>query len=291
MRPWKPELPTYELARYRSVYCRLCKTLGEQYGQMLRPAVTYELTFFMLFLGGLLDDERLDDGEAERCVLHPIKKHPIAARHPLYDLGADLSVLLLGAKVKDDIADGNHRIRSMILSRLFKQPLKRAEARQLLSAQGTTRILTELDDIENPGNARTAEGEAARKFAELLELYVDAAFEYLAAIELTLPESRVRAAARLMVGELGEWIYLLDALADLETDYERGEYNVWTEYDSRDEALVAAESKLTSLEASINRTAAILPWKRHAVLMRNIIQHGLPEMRSRVGAGEKPWPV
>ena len=233
-----------------------CKTLGEQYGQLLRPAVTYELTFFMLFLGGLLDDERLDDGEAERCVLHPIKKHPIAAGHPLYDLGADLSILLLGAKVKDDIADGDHRIRSALLSRLFKRPLKKAEARQVLSAQGTARILTELDAIESPGSSRTVESGAARKFAELLELYVDAAFEHLADNDLNLPESRVQAAARLLVGELGEWIYLLDALADLEADRERGEYNVWAEYGSRDVASAAAELKLTGLEASINRTAA-----------------------------------
>ena len=39
-----------ELARYKSCYCGLCRTLKERHGSLSRLTLTYDMTFLVLLL-------------------------------------------------------------------------------------------------------------------------------------------------------------------------------------------------------------------------------------------------
>ena len=43
-------LPPEEQARYRAVYCGLCKTLGERYGKAAQLTLNYDFVFLALLL-------------------------------------------------------------------------------------------------------------------------------------------------------------------------------------------------------------------------------------------------
>ena len=91
-----------EKARYRSVYCGVCRSLKARYGQMSRIGVSYDMAFLALLLGSLYEPEEAC-GQA-RCPVHPLAPQRYV-RTPFTDYAADLSVALVYHKCLDDWRD------------------------------------------------------------------------------------------------------------------------------------------------------------------------------------------
>ena len=89
----KKGLSQEELDRYQKVYCGLCKTLGERYGQMERMSLTYDMTFVILFLSSLYEPPEKE--ESFRCAVHPTRKK-IAVENKFTKYAADMTVLMTG---------------------------------------------------------------------------------------------------------------------------------------------------------------------------------------------------
>ena len=51
VRPYTADLTQEEKARYRAVYCGLCRVLNERYGLAGRLGLNYDMTFLTLLLG------------------------------------------------------------------------------------------------------------------------------------------------------------------------------------------------------------------------------------------------
>ena len=51
----KEELRIREFSVYNGYYCGLCKTIGAEYGQLLRMGLQFEMAFLALFLESLDD--------------------------------------------------------------------------------------------------------------------------------------------------------------------------------------------------------------------------------------------
>ena len=47
---YKDELLVREFNEYKAVYCGLCKSLGKEYGVLSRVILSYDCTFYALFL-------------------------------------------------------------------------------------------------------------------------------------------------------------------------------------------------------------------------------------------------
>ena len=69
----KPELKIREFEKYRSYYCGLCHALNDKYGVFGRLTLNYDMTFLVMLLSDLYDEE--DKTVYGRCVLHPVHKH------------------------------------------------------------------------------------------------------------------------------------------------------------------------------------------------------------------------
>ena len=72
LQPYKPYLMIKDFEIYKSVYCGLCKKLGEEYGIFARLALSYDCTCYSILAMALA-------GECEgiykkRCVFNPLKK-------------------------------------------------------------------------------------------------------------------------------------------------------------------------------------------------------------------------
>lgn len=62
-------LPPEEQARYRAVYCGLCKTLGERYGKAAQLTLNYDFVFLALLLAPPEGEEKTALVSLSRCPL------------------------------------------------------------------------------------------------------------------------------------------------------------------------------------------------------------------------------
>lgn len=103
-------------------------------------------------------------------------------------------------------------------------------------------------------------------------------------------DGKVTSFYRYMIGDamcaLGQWVYLIDAIDDLEKDRKKQNWNPFLRL-SGEEVKDEATTRLCLAEDKIDRGFALLHYPRMGALVYNVVVHGLPKTRLRVLAGEK----
>ncbi len=265
-----------EFARYRSVYCGICKIISQDYGQVPRLATTYDMTFLALLL--LAMEGEAYGFEMEGCILHPGQKRPTASRSGALEFTAALAVLLGWYKFKDDIEDKDKPLLSRAMALSFAGAKRKATAsfpelesliREGMKAQRemeTSEVLSPLD--------------AAEPFSTLLGQIMA-----LAPVD-PAPSDDIRQGMIYLGQQLGAWIYLIDAFEDYEEDRTKGRFNPLLNQDS-ETAKADTLKLLAEIEERVDLTAELLPYYRDAAIISNIIQMGLPEVRKTLSQGGK----
>lgn len=194
-------------ARYKACYCGLCRTLKTRCGGLSRLNLTYDMTFLVMILTALYEPEE-QSGE-ERCFMHPAKPHAWWA-DKYTDYAADMSMALSYLKCRDDWDDDC-------------DPVKKLEAFCMRSAYDRVcaaypRQCGVINDRIAALSAMEAEGTpdpdtASRLFGELMG-------------EIFAPEDNYWSGTlRSMGSALGRFIYIMDAVMDLDKDVKSGSYN------------------------------------------------------------------
>ncbi len=70
----KPEMKIRDYYQYKGYYCGLCHRLREEYGVRGQMALTYDMTFAVILLTSLYEEETALT--TRRCLVHPVKKNP-----------------------------------------------------------------------------------------------------------------------------------------------------------------------------------------------------------------------
>lgn len=274
VRARKDTLPAGAWEAYEAVYCGLCRTMGARYGTASRSFLNYDF----VFLAMLLAPAEADSVQGcQRCPLHPIKGKPACPGGTWLDTAAAESVILTVWKLRDAAADDPFfaRWRAKGLHLALRRGYRRAKAEYPAFDETAARLLKELWTLERedcPSIDRTADC-----FARLLA----------AAAPPRGDEAAERATEQLLY-HLGRWIYLIDAVDDLEEDRQAGRYNPisarfpqWTQEDKSylrqmmDHSLALAGSAFQLLTPN--------PW--HSVL-ENILYSGLPSVEELVFSGQ-----
>ncbi len=284
VRPEKPDLLMREFSRYRSVYCGLCKEIARAYGQLPRIATGYDLTFLALLLLALSDEPVRED--AEGCILNPVVKKPVLKGGTALPLCAALSVMLAYHKADDDVRD-QRSPKGLAARFAFARAYRKASRAYPAEAAAVRSGLAELAEAEK----RPPDPEAAGCFGRLLgTLFALAADRCVPPRpeddERALPAGMLRAGMARLGEDVGRWIFLLDAFDDAARDEDNGAWNALAGLpaETRRET---AEALLSALEADADRTAALLPYRRDAGIVGNIVREGLPGVRAQVSAGKR----
>lgn len=274
VRPLKSELLVRELARYKSVYCGICKSVSHRYGQVPRLTVGYDLTLMALLLLALAEAQ--PPVAMETCVLNPVQKKPIVQGGDVIDRCAALSVLLAYHKAQDNRRD-ERQVRGLIAGGLLLPAYRKARRHFQDSDKAIRNRLAQLAELEK-GAPDLA---AASIFGELL---ADCMREAATATAL---DPAIQAALVLLADQLGVWIYLCDAIDDLEDDCNNGSWNPFSGM-SPAAARELASARMQAAEQAMDRTAALLPYTRDAGIVANVVTLGLPAIRETIIAGGKP---
>lgn len=207
--PDKPNMLIKDFTFFRAFYCGFCKSIGASCGQIARFGTNYDMTFFNILLHNVLDKEIQINNEA--CILNPVKKKPVVANDDLTEKVVDINTLMFYYKVEDDYIDGN-KSRALALMPIVKPKAKRAMKK-----------MPEINKILKDNF------ELLRKMESENEASIDKVAEPFSVI--------ISEVAKIILGEknnddiqnlcynLGKWVYLMDALDDIEDDYKNNRYN------------------------------------------------------------------
>lgn len=206
-----------EKERYQSAYCGLCQALKQEYGQVGRTTLSYDLTFLELLYNSLY--EPLQENGQMRCPTH-IKKKVAYTLTPFSYYCASLSIALAYHKCLDDIADDNS-IKAWVASRALKGSYKKVREEIPAHCEIIEEAMSVIRIIEKSSDA--SPDAASIVFGEMLAF----CFECVPGHFPDLWSSDL--------SDLGYWlgrfIYMMDAAVDLKDDMQSGSYNPFARMD------------------------------------------------------------
>lgn len=209
-----PELLVKENEFYRALYCGLCRTMGRM-NKAFSFSLSYDFVFLALVRMGL-SDEKIEFGK-KRCVAHPSKKRPYVKENEALRYTASAASLLLYCNLLDDVEDEKGA------RRLFSK-LCLPSARRLLSKTKRSRDIDDVERVVKSELCRITDAEAARADspyvpAEHFGRLLGKIFSH------DIENEGVRRCLYELGSHIGRWIYIVDALDDIEGDLKSGSYN------------------------------------------------------------------
>ncbi len=223
----KPELKVREYEIYTGYYCGICKYIGREYGQLPRMALSYDAAFLALMLASV--SEEPDMPVQEHCVAHHIKKKTIV-RNTAIEYAGDVMLILAWYNLLDDAHDEG-KTSAKALTFFMKGIYRKLRRKHPELCTGVEEHLKELSSLEEAKCSSL--DQAAEAFSKIMEVIF-----YQGAPK----ESREIFAG--LGYHIGKWIYLMDAVDDIEEDIESGAYNpLLYRYDYR--GMVSGDTSLS----------------------------------------------
>ena len=222
--PDKPELKVREYELYSAYYCGICKAIKRRHGEIPRLVLSYDSVLLAMVLSSVLQPELWEEEELsyhgppalkqERCMVHPIKKKNIVYNDSGVDYAADMLVELAYHKFRDDWKDEKKLIGALGMV-AFKGVHRNITGMYPETCDIIMKSIQMLAELEKK-NSQSMD-EAAEPFAQLMK-GVFSGFP-----SLQNPEQRK--ALEDLGYNLGKWVYLIDAVDDLEQDIDKKRYN------------------------------------------------------------------
>ena len=204
-----PNLYVKDVTLYKAMYCGLCKGIGKTCGQRGRLVLNYDLTFLSVFLHNLLGkDVKIEN---QRCIIHHIRKRPVAIPDDLTCRIASLNVLLARYKLNDDVSDEKKgRLYRAFLNKEYKKARKQEpELDKIVKESYLDLVAYEKTNGDSVDRSADPFGCMMRKIVACL--MGEKATEQVLQIAYNL----------------GKWIYLIDALDDFDKDKKKSSFNVF----------------------------------------------------------------
>lgn len=268
------ELKLKDYRKYRSYYCGLCHTLGKIHGAKGQMTLSYEMTFLVILLNALYEDELVH--EKRFCMVHPTQKHDMLF-NDITAYAADMELLLAYYKALDNWNDEKD-VKSRTFSKTLQKSVKTIEARWPRQSQTVRTCIEELSkaEAENDQDIDKVAGLTGKMLGELFVYRKDIWSEDL----------------RRMGFYLGKFVYLMDAFEDMEKDQKKKNYNIWLSRRDRKDFDALVENTLTLMMGDCARLFEVLPIVQDIDILRNILYSGVwtkyhAVIEKRAAKGEK----
>lgn len=283
VKAFKPELKMCEYEVYKSVYCGLCKTMGREYGFLSRFTLSYDFTFLAILAMSL--EENKFDISPGRCCFNPTKKINICQENKSLIFSADMAIILLWHKLVDNEQDGGFF--EKIVSRLGKMKIRKAYKKASMRHTEICKTVAQCMDEQ-----AVLEGEKC----DVTDKVCHASAHMLGSITQSLSDDKNLQRVLYRLGYLiGRYVYLADALDDLEKDEKTGNYNPFlmsgANDNYHDETLrERGRGSLYLTIGEIGRTYQLLDSSVLSPILENIIFLGLKSVVDEIFIPHKERP-
>ncbi|QAT39019.1 DUF5685 family protein [Clostridium sp. JN-9] len=273
--PYKMELKIKDFEKFKAYYCGLCLSIKENYGNLPRLTLNYDMTFLAILLDALEDKEI--EYKSHKCFIHPFKKKIVVINSDALNYAAFCNVCLSYYKLLDDVYDENSiksRLSSKVLHKLF---YKFPDKYNLIN----TKIKDNLDKLylSESNSSEKSLDELSHNFAHITGIILSSYLEGFNENLYTLGYN------------LGKWIYIIDAYDDLKKDMENHRFNAinscYNVNHSPFEVFKKSIDKridfiLTNCGRQCADQLTKIPLKKNKELLYNILNLGLIEKMDKV---------
>lgn len=273
----KPELKIKDYEIYKGVYCSLCKEMGRSFGVVSRLALSYDFAFLALMKMSL--DDKCPKVKKGHCSFNPFHKcNCFEKDNKWIRFSAYIAMIMMYYKIKDDIEDNGFfkKIASLLMLPIAKVFHKKAKKKYVELDCVVEELMKQQKELENKKceNIDVAANPTATALGEI--------FAYS---ETDEQQKRIIQHLGYCVGR---YVYIIDAIDDLDEDLKTGEYNTFAISHS---LLKGDDTKSVKLEAGeiIDRTISeiintyeLLTVNRFDNIFDNIFYEGLYKEKERV---------
>lgn len=219
VKPMIPMLRVGELEAYKGVYCGLCKTLGKSFGPLARFTLSYDFTFAAMLYCGVNQLEVAFT--PQRCPYNPLKKKPHIASNEALDFCSDIAIIMMDFKLLDDIHDSPPA--KALLYRALRLLTKGA------AAKAAKRVPEAHSTVQEAMSCQFVLEQTDCSLDEACDNTAQALGNLFAMMSNEEDTQRVLHRLGYM---LGRYVYICDALEDLDKDRRAGRFNPLLGYDT-----------------------------------------------------------
>ena len=253
----RDQLTPKQLERYQSCYCGLCHCIGSRHGFFQRAALNYDMTFLILLLSSLYESE--EQSSFSHCAVHPFRTNP-RWQNDWTAYAADMNVALAYHNCMDDWHD-DKAFKSLILANVFRSGARRVKESYPLQWSAIQLCMEQLQEIEAQDLQDPDAG--ANAFGALMGTIFSVKDDHWSPLLYQLGSA------------LGRFIYLMDAVLDVEKDHASNSYNPlrtrWENGATRQSFLPVLKLLIGEATDALER----LPLLQDLDLLRNILYSGV----------------
>ncbi len=265
--PIKTELSQADFCLYRAFYCGMCVATKQMFGQLPRLTTNYDMAFLSVLLCDFAQENMAF--YSCRCICNP-KKKAVVCRNALFEKLVALNVLLAYHKADDDVIDGGG-LKKRFVRRVLKKHYLRAAA-----------MLPEADEIVRAEYARLRAFE--KENAQGVDRVADCFASMMQALGTLITGTENEQMQKLLYN-VGKFVYLADALDDVDEDFRKKRYNpllsTFGGYENRRQFIEDNRAALTFMLAStVNRAIECfnaIEFKGAHDLLKNVLHRGMRE--------------
>ena len=153
-----------EKSRYQSVYCGLCHSLLDEYSNVARLALSFDLTFLVLLLSSLYEPS--ETHEHCNCIFHPGDKYE-TSQNKFSNYCADITVALAYHKILDDIAD-EAKLSSKISKTALKNQYVKVQKKLPETCSAIENLMSQINKLETSAKNKEAGDEISKIFGLIM---------------------------------------------------------------------------------------------------------------------------
>ena len=241
---------------------------------MSRLGLSYDITFLFIVLSSVTDSSY--DEKYESCIAHPIKKISYIRDTKVADYCAKMAGLLSYEKCLDDWND-EKSLKAVLGIIMYRKAYKKAYKVYNQVSVFIKNQLKELSEIEK--NNVFDIDMAADKFAKVLSRLFTPDF---------IDDKDTKRQLEWFGYNVGRWIYIIDAIADIRDDYKKGRYNPLLCNEVADiekycsEICKKEEFTLTFNLENIASTFDLMKLHKNSKLLKKIVYISLPQKQEQI---------
>ena len=274
--PLKIELKVKEFEYFRSYYHGLCYSIKNNFGNIPRLTLNYDMTFIGFILEGLSNESIII--ENKRCIKHPTYDIQVIKDTNALKYAANLSVTFFDYKLKDNINDDNNK-KSKVFNIFLSPYSKKAELNYADINKIIKTNLATLSSMEINKNFDT--------FDEVCHPFSDIMASILKNYPHTLynDSSTLREMLYKLGYYIGKYIYLMNAFDDLEDDILSNQFNPLIVIhklnkenykDNLENIIAEMDFLILSCISYCKDILDSIPLIKHKEILENIVTLGMP---------------
>lgn len=282
VKPCIPELKVKDFEKFKAYYCGLCHSIKKLYGNLPRLCLNYDMTFLAILLDSLTEDSI--NYKKIICPTHPTKKKSLVCSNFALEYSAHMNVSLFYYKLLDDVKDDNN-LKSKALSSLLK-----SKVNNYSNEIGSINLeiyyeLMELSRLES--SKITSIDEICDPFSTLTAVVLSSYPHYNG-------DDKDKKHLYSLGYNLGRWIYLIDAMDDLEKDISENKFNAINEvYNTENlpfsdfKSCIAEKINFLLINCGSECLYHLekLPLQKNKDLLLNIVHLGIMEQTEKLTKG------